>query len=82
MPVRLKECRDEGYTELAFTEADGRSHFLFIRSHWNEDNDRATVGTAMSLDKSLQANHQFAEIEWFSDDERMDGLRGGAVHPY
>jgi len=47
-----------------------------------EDNDRATVGNAMSLDKSLQTNHRFTEIEWFTDDEQIDGVACGAVHPY
>jgi hypothetical protein len=47
-----------------------------------EDNDQATIGTAISLDKSLQANHQVTEIKWFADDEVIDCVTGGAVHPY
>jgi hypothetical protein len=47
-----------------------------------EDDERATIGNAISLDKSLQANPEFTEIQWFTEDERIDGLIGGAVHPY
>jgi hypothetical protein len=47
-----------------------------------EDNDRAKIGTAMSLDTALQASDSFAEIRWFTEDEE-DGRDGtGADHPY
>jgi hypothetical protein len=47
-----------------------------------EDNDRAKIGTAMSLDTALQASDSFAEIRWFTEDEE-DGRDGtGAAHPY
>lgn len=47
-----------------------------------EGNDRATVGTAISLDKSLQASSQFTEIKWFTEGEEIGGSTGGATHPY
>ncbi|HTB97711.1 MAG TPA: hypothetical protein VK716_11925 [Terracidiphilus sp.] len=47
-----------------------------------EDNDRATIGNAMSLDKSLRAGRQFTAIRWFTEDEKIDGLNGGTTHPY
>lgn len=47
-----------------------------------EDNEQATAGAAMSLDKSLQASSQFTEIKWFTEDEQIDGSTGGAIHPY
>lgn len=47
-----------------------------------EDNGRAKIGTAMSLDKSLQANDQFREIQWFKEEEQIDSTICGAVHPY
>jgi hypothetical protein len=47
-----------------------------------EDNDRAKIGTAMSLDTALQASDSFAEIRWFTEDEE-DGRGGtGTAHPY
>ena len=47
-----------------------------------EDNDKGMIGTAMSLDKSLQASHKFTEIRWFTEDGQSDGATGGAAHPY
>jgi hypothetical protein len=45
-----------------------------------EDNNRAKIGTAMSLDTALQASDGFAEIRWFTEDEE-DGRGGtGAAH--
>jgi hypothetical protein len=47
-----------------------------------EDNDRAKIGTAMSLDTALQASNSFAEIRWFTEEEE-DGRGGtGAALPY
>lgn len=47
-----------------------------------EDNDRAKIGIAMSLDKSLQASDQFREIQWFKEEEQLDSMICGAIHPY
>jgi hypothetical protein len=47
-----------------------------------EDNDRAKIGTAMSLDTALQASDSLAEIRWFTEDEEDQRGGTGAAHPY
>jgi hypothetical protein len=47
-----------------------------------EDNDRAKIGIAISLDKSLQASDLFTEIQWFKEVEQISSMICGAVHPY
>jgi hypothetical protein len=47
-----------------------------------EDNDEAKIGFAIWLDNILQQDHRFAEIMWFTGEERIERSAAGSVHPY